>query len=168
MKVMVIPTVIGALGTVTVGLVQSLKDKWRPSKLLNYWDRPEYCEDPWRLEETCCHSNSSQLTSVWKTRKGVNNNNLIVRIVFFNISGESLSVFKVESTDSSHTVINLLKLRNGWTNPYLYVITIFLRSLHVQILNTRKGFQFQAFSCFSNCKANRHIKLILIVQPNYQ
>ena len=31
----------------------------RPSKLQHYWDRPEYWEESWRLEEIYCHSNSS-------------------------------------------------------------------------------------------------------------
>ena len=68
MKVTVIQIVIGALGTVTKGLVQGLEDleimgQWRLSKLLHYWDRPEYWEESWRLEETCCHSNSSERPS---------------------------------------------------------------------------------------------------------
>ena len=59
MKVMVIPIVIGAIGTVTKGLVQGLEDEWRPFKLQHYKDRLEYRERSWILEETCCHSNSS-------------------------------------------------------------------------------------------------------------
>ena len=31
-----------------------------PSKLQHYWERPEYWEESWRNEETCCHSNSSE------------------------------------------------------------------------------------------------------------
>ena len=45
MKVTMIPIVIGALGTVTKGLVQGLKDEWRPFKLLHYWDLPKYWEE---------------------------------------------------------------------------------------------------------------------------
>ena len=36
---------------------------WRPSKLLHYWERPKYWEESWRLEETCCRSNSSESPS---------------------------------------------------------------------------------------------------------
>ena len=36
-----------------------MSDEWKPSKLLHYWERPEYWEESWRLEETCCHSNSN-------------------------------------------------------------------------------------------------------------
>ena len=35
------------------------EEEWRPSKLQHYWDRLEYWEESWRLEESCCHSNSS-------------------------------------------------------------------------------------------------------------
>ena len=44
-------------GTGTVGFGN--KDKWRPSKLQHCWDRSAYWEVSWRLEETCCHSDSS-------------------------------------------------------------------------------------------------------------
>ena len=68
MQVTFIPIVIGAFGTVTKGLLKGLEDlemadEWRPSKLLNYWERPEYWEESWRLEETCCHSNSRERPS---------------------------------------------------------------------------------------------------------
>ena len=61
-KVTVIPNLSGALGTVTNGLIQGLEDEWRSSTLLHYWDRPEYSEVSWRLEETCCPSNYSGKT----------------------------------------------------------------------------------------------------------
>ena len=60
MKVTSITIVIGVFGTVTKGLLKGLGDEWRPSKLQQYWERPEYWEESWRLEETCCHSNSSE------------------------------------------------------------------------------------------------------------
>ena len=53
-------------------------DEWRPSKLLDYCDRPEYWEESWRLEEACCHSNSGERLSAnadVKNSQGVNNNN---------------------------------------------------------------------------------------------
>ena len=64
MKVTIIPIVIGAFGTVTKELLNGLEDlvvddEWKPSKLLHYWERLEYWEESWGLEETCCHSNSS-------------------------------------------------------------------------------------------------------------
>ena len=40
-----------------------LADEWRPSKLQHYWERPEYWEESWRLEETGCHSNSREKPS---------------------------------------------------------------------------------------------------------
>ena len=62
MKMTVIPCVTGALRTVTKDLVPTLEDLEirGPSKLQNCWDRPEYYEESWRLEETCCHSDSSE------------------------------------------------------------------------------------------------------------
>ena len=50
---------------------------WRPSKIQHYWERPEYWEEPWKLEEICCHSNSSEKPSAKsdaKNLQGVNNN----------------------------------------------------------------------------------------------
>ena len=60
MKVTIIPIVIGALGTVTKGLIQGLEDlEWRPSKQLHYWGRPEYWDESWRLEKTFYQTPSS-------------------------------------------------------------------------------------------------------------
>ena len=51
----------------------------RASKRQYICDQSEYCEESWRLEETCAHSNSNEKPSanagVKKTRKEVNNNN---------------------------------------------------------------------------------------------
>ena len=68
MKVTIIPIVIGVFGTVTKELLKGLEDlelehEWRPSKLQHYWERPEYWEESWRLEETRCHLNSSERPS---------------------------------------------------------------------------------------------------------
>ena len=67
-NVTVIPTVIVALGTVSKLLAQGMeclkiRDEWKPSKKQHYGDRPEYWEECRRLEETCCHSNSSEKPS---------------------------------------------------------------------------------------------------------
>ena len=63
-KVTIIIIVIGAFSTVEKGLLKywmtlKLEDEWRPPKLQYRWERPEFWEESWRLEETCCHSNSS-------------------------------------------------------------------------------------------------------------
>ena len=45
---------------------------------MNYWERPEYWEKSWRLEETCNHSNYSERSSAnvsMKNSKKRNNNN---------------------------------------------------------------------------------------------
>ena len=82
MKVTIIPIVIGAFGTVTKGLIKRLEDlkkqkEWRPSKLLHYWERPEYWEVSWRLGDTCCLSDSCERPSASANVKNsqVNNNN---------------------------------------------------------------------------------------------
>ena len=82
MKVTVIPIVVGALGTIPKGLVKGQEDLeingqvetiqttvlLRSARILS-----------WTLEETCCHSNTSEKllanADVKKTLKGVNNNN---------------------------------------------------------------------------------------------
>ena len=73
-----------------VHFVQSPTDYWRDwmtwrleeerrlSKLHHYWERPDYWEESWRLEDTCCHSDFSERPSVdadVKNSGGVNNNN---------------------------------------------------------------------------------------------
>ena len=85
MKMTVIPIVIGMLSTVTKGLVQGLKEleirtQWRPSKWQNCWDWPEYWEDSWRLEETCCHSNSSERSSADASVKNSQRNKIIIAV----------------------------------------------------------------------------------------
>ena len=65
MKVTVRAIVIATFGIVPKGLQRGLEE-WkleeesRPSKLQHCWDRPEYREESWRLEETYCHSGFSE------------------------------------------------------------------------------------------------------------
>ena len=84
MKVTIVPIVIGALGTIIRGLLKDLEDLEVGGRV---WDYPndsiaENGQNPadvfWKLEETCCHSNSSEKPSAntdVKNSKGVNNNN---------------------------------------------------------------------------------------------
>ena len=64
MKVTIIPIVIGAFDTVTKGLLKGaggLGSWWTSGDHQNVstiWERPEYWEESWRLEETYCHSNA--------------------------------------------------------------------------------------------------------------
>ena len=72
MHMTIIPIVIGAFGTVTKGLLKGVEDldEWRPSKLQHYWERPEYCEESWRLDELGVAQtsvNDHQLRLMWKT-----------------------------------------------------------------------------------------------------
>ena len=77
MKVTIVRIVIGAFDTITKGLLKGLEvwnladGNWL-SERQQHWERPEYWEGSWRLEKTCCHSNSSenhQLALMWKTLK---------------------------------------------------------------------------------------------------
>ena len=60
MQVTIIPIVIGAFEPVTKELIKGLEDLKLSgdsglSKRWHYWERQEYREESWRLEETCCH-----------------------------------------------------------------------------------------------------------------
>ena len=74
MKVMVRPIVIGAFSAMTKGLVQGQEDME-----IRGWmeDQPEYYEESWRIEETCCHSDSSGKPSANISVKNSHNNKLI-------------------------------------------------------------------------------------------
>ena len=59
--------VIGAFGTVTKGLLKGLED-WEVGgrvetiQITTLLRKPEHWEESWRLEETCCHLDSSEKT----------------------------------------------------------------------------------------------------------
>ena len=68
MKMTIIPIVIGTFGIITKRLLKGLEDlevggqvdTIQTAVLLR---TPEYCEESWRLVETCCHLNSSERLS---------------------------------------------------------------------------------------------------------
>ena len=65
---MIISTVIGAFDTDIKELLKGLEDleiRGQVETILqqHYWERPEYWEESWRLEDTYCHSNSSERSS---------------------------------------------------------------------------------------------------------
>ena len=80
--VTIIPIVIGAFGTVTKRLLKGLEDlevgvRVETIQLQHYWERPEYWEESWRLEETYTPTNSSERPSAKsdvKNSQWVNNN----------------------------------------------------------------------------------------------
>ena len=45
------------------------EDKWRPSKLLHYWDRPEYWEESWRHAVNQASVKDHWFTLMWRTLK---------------------------------------------------------------------------------------------------
>ena len=110
MKVTIIPIVISAFGTVTKGLLKGLEDlevanEWRPFKLQHYWERPEYWEESWRLEENCCHSNFNERPSAnadVKNSQGVNKN-------YYNCYGfnEKNSTFQPVLINKQNTLQNI-------------------------------------------------------------
>ena len=66
MKVTIVPIVIGALDTITKGLLKGL----------HRWERPQSWDEFWRPDETCCHSDSREKPSAntdEKNSKEVNN-----------------------------------------------------------------------------------------------
>ena len=77
MKVIIIPIVISAFGTVTKGLFKGLEDleaggRVETIQTTALLKRPEYWEESWRLKEICFHSISSERPSVCA---GVKNSN---------------------------------------------------------------------------------------------
>ena len=94
MKVTIIPVVINAFGTVTKGLSKGLEDlevrgRMETIQTTTLFRRPEYWEESWRLDETCCHSNSNERPSDntdIKNSQGVNNNNnIFIYLSMFNL-----------------------------------------------------------------------------------
>ena len=77
MKVTIVPIVISALGTITKGLLKGLEDLEVGGRVETIKTTAESWDESWRLEETCCHSNSGEKLSAntdVKNSKGVNNN----------------------------------------------------------------------------------------------
>ena len=73
-----------------------------------------YCEESWRLEETCCHSNPSEKPSAGekKTLRGVKH---------YKISDGPTKVLSKLVSDSFNSSIHLLLLlkRNSFLNEFL-------------------------------------------------
>ena len=58
------------------GWLGNKRTSWDHFELQHYWEWPEYWEESLRLEETCCHSNSSEIPSAYtdmKNSQGENN-----------------------------------------------------------------------------------------------
>ena len=77
MKVTIIAIVIGAFSTVTNGLLKGLQDlevggRVETIQTIAFWKRPEYWKESRRLEETCCHSISSERPSANADVKNTN------------------------------------------------------------------------------------------------
>ena len=82
MKVTIVPIVIGALGTITKGLLKGLEDLEVGGQVetIQMTALLRTAIIPRRVQETCCDSDSSEKPSAntdVKNSKGVNNNNLV-------------------------------------------------------------------------------------------
>ena len=89
MKVTVIRVVIGVLATVTKGLGQRLEDSEIRRRVetiqTTATDRAEYWEEFWKLEETCCHSDSRGRPSANTCVKNSQMSKIIIPII--NVCG---------------------------------------------------------------------------------
>ena len=108
----------GAFWTVTKVLLKGLEDLeladgWRPSKRQHYWERTEYLEESWRLEETCCHSDSSEKPSANADEKSSNEwIIIIIIIIIINISKWlHCSIWHIEWTLTGNTTLGRVNLR---------------------------------------------------------
>ena len=63
MKVTIVPILIGALGTITKGGLESWRTGRELSKRQHCWERTESWDDSRTVEETCCHSDSREKSS---------------------------------------------------------------------------------------------------------
>ena len=68
MKVTIVPIVIGAFGTITKGLLKGLEDlevggRVETIQTTALLRTARIRDESWRLEETCCYSNSSEKPS---------------------------------------------------------------------------------------------------------
>ena len=129
MKVTIIPVVLGALCTVTKGSIQGLEDL--EISLLNYWDRPEYWEESWRLEETWCHSNSSEKPSAYT---GVKNLQASKIMIIKRRKMGSLKVFLcfVSEINSYLKIASLEILREVLPHFMWIIYTIIPGAIHVE------------------------------------
>ena len=82
MRVTVIPIVIDALGMILKGLIKGMEELEIRGHTETIQDQPEYWGEFWRLEETCCHSDSSKRLSV---NDGEENSKGIIMIIIIII-----------------------------------------------------------------------------------
>ena len=104
-----------------------MADEWRPSK------QPEYREESWRLEETCCLSNCSDRPSAnadVKISNGANNNNKMYKISneVINFIEKTMKNWRVEMTAGGKSFAEV-KIQRGmfWgdaLSPLLFVVAM--------------------------------------------
>ena len=99
MLVMAIPIVIGTVkrpSKICEGYWRGWKSE-KESRRQHCWDRPEYWEESWRPEETCCHSISSERPS---TNAGVKSSLgvIIIIMIIDRIYKEHWRLLKIPNT----------------------------------------------------------------------
>ena len=93
------------------------------------WGRPEYWHESWRLEETCCHSDSSEKPSA---NTDVINSRGVIIIIIIMVNKEKIQkgycwrTRKLLETKLSRR--NLIKGINTWTVPIVRYSGSFLQS----------------------------------------
>ena len=144
-KVMVIPIVTGALDTFTKGLIQRLEDLeisgqvetiQTPAFIQISQNTEESPGDLRRLAVTQIPVWNHQLTLMWKTRKGVNNNNQNFQVCIFNMNNLHTVIWHqiyLSNTNTFQFLIQiiwthneLLALHSLTINIWLWVLFVFL------------------------------------------
>ena len=81
------------------------------SKLSHYWDRPEYLEEPWRLEETC-HSNSRGKLSGNAGVKTSQISKIIIIIIIIRVDNTTSKNFNTVIFNSTNRIKNKMNYIN--------------------------------------------------------
>ena len=116
-----------------------LADEWRISKLQHYWERPEYWEESWRFEETCCHSNSSESLSALTDAKNFNEWIIIIIIIIWKCWIDDHFRYLQSSQSSSHQILKR-KSSNKIINLIYHIVWMQIKngaSLQILLLNSQ-------------------------------
>ena len=118
MKVIVISTVICVLGTIPKGLIIGLEEleieeRTEIIKTTKYWDRQQYWEESWRLEETCGYLNSSENLSADASEKNSQKSKIIIKVkvkLATIVEDDSMAPFSIATSPGCREVHFSFKL----------------------------------------------------------
>ena len=91
------------------GGVENKRTSGRPSKLLHYWEWPEYWEKSWRLKETCFHSVSGERPSANTDVKNSQGVIIMIIIKLKNLWSTTVTVIPIVIGALSSVTKGLLK-----------------------------------------------------------